>query len=416
MKLIPKAKPVRIRVSSGGREHSTLHSLLDSFRIDDIRPLLKNGVIFKWLEQIGENRLRDRLRSEGEDLTDAELISIFFDTPDKIVEYAERAMLEHDPHALDYLKHASDMGNPRAAYRLGCVYYFQCIEGVYADVVQAEKYFSQASGRNYPLAKLAYGSILCSKQNYSKAFELIDKTLDLAVDRDCRMPEDRKVIALAYYALGEIYWCGNKSVRQSSAKAIECFLRAAESGYDKAYTRLGKIYMNSRKLNGKALEYLEKARTLMDPEGIYQLGLLYERLERPDFEICKMFRMAAVGGWEESWFHLGFCYYYGTGIGKDINEAAKCFERALNYYCKESEAGDSFSSHHFEADKAKELLKKCRQELETPGDVKQFSAEIKPYTLMSARDVIAVAARNGIPKSRAIELALKLNPKLRIKS
>lgn len=414
MKLIPKAKPVRIRVSSGGREHSTLHSLLDSFRIEDIRPLLKNGVIFKWLEQIGEDRLRERLRSKGEDLTDAELISIFFDTPDRIVEYAEQAILEHDPHALDYLKHAADMGNPRAAYRLGCVYYFKCIEGVYADVVQAEKYFSLASGRNYPLAKLAYGSILCSKQNYSKSFELIDKTLDSVVDRDCRMPEDRKVISLAYYALGEIYWSGNKAVLQSSAKAIECFLRAAERGYDKAYTRLGKVYMHSKKTYDKALDYLKKARDLKDPEGIYQLGQLYERLGSYE-ESFKMYHMAAVGGWEESWYDLGFCYYEGYGISKNINEAAKCFERALNFYSKELETDDLFSPYYERAEHTKELLKKCRQELETPGDVKQFSAEIKPYTLMSARDVIAVAARNGIPKSMAIELALKINPKLRIR-
>ena len=97
MKLIPKAKPIRIRISSGGKEHSTLQSFLECFRVGDVRPLLENGVMLKWLKQIGEIKICAKINSMSENHYDAErwsdsdIISLFFDSPDKLVEYAENA-------------------------------------------------------------------------------------------------------------------------------------------------------------------------------------------------------------------------------------------------------------------------------------------------------------------------------------
>ena len=56
MKLIPKAKPVKIRIKSGGEEHSSLDSLKRNFNISDIQPLL-DGRLVRWLKQQGENEL-----------------------------------------------------------------------------------------------------------------------------------------------------------------------------------------------------------------------------------------------------------------------------------------------------------------------------------------------------------------------
>ena len=58
MKLIPKAKPVKIRIKSGGEEHSSLDSLLHNFDISDIKPLL-DGRLVRWLKQQGENELAE---------------------------------------------------------------------------------------------------------------------------------------------------------------------------------------------------------------------------------------------------------------------------------------------------------------------------------------------------------------------
>ena len=58
MKLIPKAKPVKIRIKSGGEEHSSLDSLLHNFNVRDIEPLL-DGRLTRWLKHQMENELAE---------------------------------------------------------------------------------------------------------------------------------------------------------------------------------------------------------------------------------------------------------------------------------------------------------------------------------------------------------------------
>ena len=53
MKLKPIAKPVRIRIKSGGEEHSSLESLKQNFCLEDIKPLL-DGRLTRWLQRLGE--------------------------------------------------------------------------------------------------------------------------------------------------------------------------------------------------------------------------------------------------------------------------------------------------------------------------------------------------------------------------
>lgn len=58
MKLIAKAKPVKIRIKSGGEEHTSLDSLMRNFDICDIQ-LLLDGRLVRWLKQQGEYNLAD---------------------------------------------------------------------------------------------------------------------------------------------------------------------------------------------------------------------------------------------------------------------------------------------------------------------------------------------------------------------
>ena len=64
MKLIPIAKPVRIRIKSGGEEHSSLESLKQNFCLEDIKPLL-DGRLSRWLQRLGEKeqQLADELKN-----------------------------------------------------------------------------------------------------------------------------------------------------------------------------------------------------------------------------------------------------------------------------------------------------------------------------------------------------------------
>lgn len=66
MKLEPKAKPVRIRIKSGGEEHSTLESLKRNFSVDDLKPAVEDRRLSRWLKQQGQNELADGvLRYQG---------------------------------------------------------------------------------------------------------------------------------------------------------------------------------------------------------------------------------------------------------------------------------------------------------------------------------------------------------------
>lgn len=60
MKLIAKAKPVRIRITSGNEEHNSLESLQKNFVWKDVA-MLFDGRLVKWLKRINENEAADRL-------------------------------------------------------------------------------------------------------------------------------------------------------------------------------------------------------------------------------------------------------------------------------------------------------------------------------------------------------------------
>lgn len=54
MRIIAKAKPIRIRIKSGGEEHSSLDSLRQNLCVQDLWPLIKDKRLSRWLMQLGE--------------------------------------------------------------------------------------------------------------------------------------------------------------------------------------------------------------------------------------------------------------------------------------------------------------------------------------------------------------------------
>ena len=278
---------------------------------------------------------------------------------------------------------------------------------------------------NHPLARLAYGFILCDRGLYSKAFELIKNTLDSLSEKDCGMQDDLQVIARANYSLAEIYWDGKKGVPKSSAKAIDLFSKSAELGYPRAYTRLGIIYWKNYETD-KAWEYLEKARELKDPESFYQLGLLYDQTGKPDS--AQMFQKAAVCGWGEGMLKWGECLYLGRGIRKDVQQAIKWFESAYEngidgaaYYLGRCYAeGEGIIQN---IDKAKDLFDeelqkknsyyksaseaKANIQKQAEGEIATFTSLIKSYSRMSKNDLYTIADRCHVPHSEAESIARK---------
>ena len=53
MRIIAKAKPIRIRIKSGGEEHSSLDSLRRNLCVQELWPLIKDHRLSRWLRQLG---------------------------------------------------------------------------------------------------------------------------------------------------------------------------------------------------------------------------------------------------------------------------------------------------------------------------------------------------------------------------
>lgn len=54
MRIIAKAKPIRIRIKSGGEEHFSLDSLRQNLNVQDLWPLIQDNRLSRWLRQLGE--------------------------------------------------------------------------------------------------------------------------------------------------------------------------------------------------------------------------------------------------------------------------------------------------------------------------------------------------------------------------
>lgn len=65
MKLVPRAKPVKIRIISGGVEHNSLESLQRYFCWNDIKKVVDNGSLEKWLRRLGEYEIAEDFKDRS---------------------------------------------------------------------------------------------------------------------------------------------------------------------------------------------------------------------------------------------------------------------------------------------------------------------------------------------------------------
>lgn len=70
MILYPKARPVRIRIYSGGEEHSSFESLKSHFKVKDLLAPAKDGRLGRWLEQQGKEHIAKRIEVLKESLSE----------------------------------------------------------------------------------------------------------------------------------------------------------------------------------------------------------------------------------------------------------------------------------------------------------------------------------------------------------
>jgi TPR repeat protein len=163
----------------------------------------------------------------------------------------------------------------------------------------------------------------------------------------------------------ECYLDGN-GVREDVAKALEWFLKSAESGFVEAQRRLADFYQGTHDYV-EAVKWFRKAAEqgdvpaqcslglcYYDGEGVQQnyaeaakwvrkaaeqgdiiaqknLGVFYDRghgVSQNDGEAVRWYRKAAEQGSAGAQNDLGVCYETGQGVPKNKNEAIKWYRKA----------------------------------------------------------------------------------------
>ena len=330
MKLIPKAKPVRIRISAGGQEHSSLDTLLESFDIESMLSLYINGSLSRWLNQIGAFDIADKLSglkiSDLDNITDGELesfVKLFYNDEistvarkiahsyessgngeqivrwhniaykygniescselGRIYQYGLFGVRQCYSKAVENFKIAAENGDAEAQYSLACYY----SEGVHVEqsTSEATSLLEKAAKSGLVRSYLALASVLYSQERYEEA----RKWCELAIDNG----EELDINKLEFIA--SLY----DNIEGNEKKSFDYYLQAAQQGSTLSQTMIGDFY-----LLGRAVE-----------EDLNQAFDWYKR--------------AADAGDADGQYLVSRSYYFGWGVDEDIDKAMEWSKKAV---------------------------------------------------------------------------------------
>ena len=297
MKLIPRAKPIRIRISAGGEEHSSLDTLLQQYDIESMLSLYKNGSLNRWLNQVGATavagRLNDLKINNFEAVTNEEYIKFvsaiygdnISDIAYKIASYYQ--IKENREQILRWHDIAYKYGNIDSAFELGLIYR----DGLYGEEESAHLAFTY----------------------FSSAADCGNNTAQLV--------------------LSELYEKG-EDVEQSNERAIEYLEMAANANFVGAYFSLGRLlskverYDDAEKWLKLALGD-ESPEHLDDVEVLLFLGHIYLEKDKNNPKVYEYYHKAAIRGSSEAKFNLGYLYRDGIGgVSQDENQSLYWYKSA----------------------------------------------------------------------------------------
>lgn len=412
MKLIPKAKPVRIRIFSGGEEHASLESLRAHFELDDLLPLFRNGSLLRWLNQIGENDIKERLDgliikdpahpTAEESINFTKILFAEEDDLEMIRKIVCSYEAESDwPRIRQWHTLALQLGNIESAFVLAQMYdlgKFGCPVS-YSDAIY---YYTIAAKGCYAKAQYRLGEIyykgLGIEQSTSRAITWLEQA-----DKQNYLP--------AAYKLGAIYFYSAKEQKNAKefgtllSKSIAYLMKAANANYTEAYGLLGSIYCElgqydkAKKWISLALEYckeeqkkpnlyrmfgqscfrldnsdseayayVKKAADARDPEAQYTLAFFYangycgvEESESQAFYWCKA---AAENHEPNAQYVLGNLYRQGTGgAPKSLRTAVEWYQKAIVQGIIEAKLGLAYCYEElYKYQEAFDLMKEAADE------------------------------------------------------
>ena len=418
MKLIPKAKPVRIRIFSGGEEHAPLESLRAHFDLDDLLPLFRNGSLHRWLNQIGENDIKERLDgliikdpahpTAEESIKFTKILYAESDDLEMIRKIVRGYEAQNDwPKIRQWHIWALQLGNIESAFVLAQMYDLGRF-GCPVSCSDAIHYYAIAAKGGYVKAQYRLGEIyyegLGIEQSTSRAITWLEQA-----DKQNYLP--------AAYKLGTIYFYSAKERKNAKeygallSKSIAYLTKAANANYTEAYGLLGLIYWGLEQYDkvkkwillaleyckeeqekpnlyrmlgescfrldhsdSEAYAYVEKAADAGNPDAQYLLSLFYSKgycgVEQSDSKAFDWCKAAAENNEPAAQCTLGHLYRQGAG------DVPKSLRMAIVWYQKSIAQGII---------KAKVGLAHCYEEL---------------YKYQEAFDLMKEAAGEDIPEAQ----------------
>lgn len=182
MKLIAKAKPVKIRIKSGEEDHTSLDSLKRNLNISEIQPLL-DGRLVRWLKQQEKNELADFM--ENFNASKLETLQGIMDFIEPLFhEYLEENSINNTLSLLEFWLKSS-------IYRKNGEHLFYYIIGKFCFCDEGDKYLE--------IAKYLYknkDNLNCPRYDWYLLFVLYQKEDENKSDPDI------------LYFLGNMLWEG----------------------------------------------------------------------------------------------------------------------------------------------------------------------------------------------------------------
>ncbi len=195
------------------------------------------------------------------------------------------------------------------------------------DTEDAARWFRAAADQNHPDALVALGEMALRSQAGMHPREALD-WLTRAANTG---RED------AMRVLADMYGKGH-GVEKDVNKSAEWLNRASRSGDLQSARRMGDLYFNSDA--PIALKWYEKAASDGDSEAAYIAAVMYaENFDiRPNSKKAAiLMKQAAVGGIAAAQADYGLLVYQGAGVERDIDAAARWFEKSANNGDKEGQ-------------------------------------------------------------------------------
>lgn len=256
MKLIPKAKPIRIRIVSGGEEHSSIETLRNNYSLGDVLPLVKDGRLHKWLLRVGETKAAESAYILIGSNTDAtsndmlELTATIFNIHAKNIEGLQQLWQRKHPKSfINYLK----------AYG-----------GTFKNISEARKLYDSTNS----------DSSVMSEKEWREIFVTTLKRMPLL-----EVLEDFEKFKSAK-PMDTMAWSKVLSYHVDSASDKELYL-IAQAAYDYPGLKDNAVewYKRSARTDINAKEWVKKNISRLDPKE----KELFDEFERDPKEFGKLF-------------------------------------------------------------------------------------------------------------------------------